>query len=402
MLRNLFSFSFLILGLQLAAGMAAAEGIVNKIVNSPLSSSGLVRDARIGINIWLQSEEVRGPAFMDPRVVGYGIPSGGRVEIEFGGGYERDPSIAITQKTMMVVTGTPQQGMPGKAVGYALSEGTTPNIIVITATKDGGLPAENLMSPAPGAANDPVRQRGIKVFHIGLLESPFINRGGGGEIAVRFYDGAGAVIQEGFASVGFIAAAVPQIQPNNFPDAQRSHNWQTIAPGETLGVTEGTVPIGFATYAAPEGVAPKDMHKVKDGLMGVGVLSTQQLVALGYEKPAALSRYNGGLIVQDSNGDGRLDPKADRIVGGVIGKAPAGATGQELRSLDVHGAVDLTKHSAAYHAKFGPIFGGAVGLLQFTAGDKPGLYQPTLALLADPTDIASDDGSQYTFTIRVE
>jgi hypothetical protein len=55
----------------------------------------------------------------------------------------------------------------------------------------------------------------------------------------------------------------------------------------------------------------------------------------------------------------------------------------------------------AYHAKFGPIFGGAVGLLQFAAGDKPGAYRPTLALLKDPDDIESGDGSAYTFTIMV-
>ena len=135
---------------------------------------------------------------------------------------------------------------------------------------------------------------------------------------------------------------------------------------------------------------------------GVGVLSTQQLKAMEFEKPAAISRYNGGLIVQDSNGDGQLDPNSDRIIGGVIGKAPAGAVGQELRSLDVHGAIDLSKPSSAYHAKFGQIFGGAVMLLQFTAGDKPGLYRPTLALLSDPNNIQSDDGSSYTFTIVVE
>jgi len=402
MLRTIIRFSLLALGLQLTSGTAAAEGIVSKIVNSPLSASGLVRDARIGINIWLQSDEAQGQAFMDPRVVGYGIPAGGRVEIEFGGGYERDPAIAIAQKTLMVVTGTPQQGMPGKAVGYALSEGASPNIIVITPTKDEGLPAEELMSPAPGAANDPIRQRGIKVFHVGLLENPFINRGDGGEITVRFYDGSDTLIRDGSESVEFLETPVPQIQPNNFPDAQRSHNWQTVAPGETLGVTDGTVPIAFMAYAAPRGVAPEDMHTVKEGLMGVGVLSTQQLAALEYEKPDALDRYNGGLMVQDTNGDGRLDPRNDRIVGGVIGKAPAGATGQELRSLDVHGAMDITKPSSAYNAKFGPIFGGAVGLLQFTAGDKVGLYQPTLALLAKPGDVESGDGSHYTFTIRVE
>ena len=43
--------------LLLAATTAVqADGIVAKIVNSPLSAAGLVRDARVGINIYLQSE----------------------------------------------------------------------------------------------------------------------------------------------------------------------------------------------------------------------------------------------------------------------------------------------------------------------------------------------------------
>ena len=134
----------------------------------------------------------------------------------------------------------------------------------------------------------------------------------------------------------------------------------------------------------------------------VALPSSQQLAVLKYEKPAPLGRYKGGLIFQDINGDGQLDPKLDRIVGGVIGEAPAGATGQELRSLDIQNAADLSKPSSSYHAKFGPIFGGAVGLLRFTAGDKPGLYRPTPALLGDADGLESRDGSTYTFMIVVE
>ena len=392
----------LIFGLLIPLHAANADGIVSAVVNSPLSASGLVRDARVGINVWLQSDAAPGLEFMDPNVTGYGIPSGGRVEIELGSGFERDPGVVLTQKTLMVVTGTPQQGMPGKAVGYAISEGSTPNTIVISPTNSEGLVAATLMSPTPGAKDDPVPQRGIKVFHIGLLESPFLNRGKTGTVSVRFFDASGAAIHEGSATATFLDSPVPQVQPNNFPDKQRSHNWQVAAPGATLGKTPGTLPISYMIYDAPKGAPPAEMHKDKTGMLGVGVLSTQQLAALEYDKPAALGRYNGGLMLQDTDGDGRLDPELDRIVGGVIGKAPAGSSGQELRSLDVHGAVDLSKRSSSYHAKFGPIFGGAVGLLQFSAGDKPGLYRPTLALLKDPGDFESGDGSTYTFTIVVQ
>ena len=52
--------------------------------------------------------------------------------------------------------------------------------------------------------------------------------------------------------------------------------------------------------------------------------------------------------------------------------------------------------------KPGKRFGGAVMTLEFSAGDKKGFYHPTLALLADPSDLSSGDGSTYTYTIIVE
>jgi hypothetical protein len=155
-------------------------------------------------------------------------------------------------------------------------------------------------------------------------------------------------------------------------------------------------------YAAADGWFAKTIAEFKQGIIGVGVLSTRQLVQMKYEKPKVLARYNGGLIIRDRDGDGVLDPKSDQIIGGVIAEAPAGATGQELRSLDIHGAFDLSRPTSAYNLKAGKRFGGAIGLLQFTAGNKPGLYRPTLALLSDPEDLASRDGSWYTYTIVVE
>jgi hypothetical protein len=394
------------LGVALASFAAMpnvlAEGIVAKIVNSPLSAAGVVKGGHVGINVYLQSDKAPGIEFMDPNVIGYGIPAGGRVEIELADGFKRVESVPLTQKTMMVVTGAPQQGMPGKAVGYKVGEGANPNIITITPTKKAGLPAEKLMSPAKGAKNDPVRQRGIKVFHIGLLQSPFINSGSTGVVKVRIVDGGGNVQHSGSASIDFISNAVPQIHPNNFPNKQQNHNWQVVSTGQTLGQDGNTVPIPIMLYEAARGVAADKLVAFKDGIKGVGVLSTQQLSAMKYKKPAALARYNGGLIVRDKNGDGLLDPKTDQIIGGVIGSAPAGAKGQELRSLDTHGAPDLSRPATAYHPKFGKVFGGAIGLLQFTAGNKPGLYRPTLALLSDPSNIESADGSSYTYTIVVK
>jgi len=381
---------------------AQAEGIVAKIVNSPLSAAGLVRDASVGINVYLQSEAAKGIAFMDPRVIGYGVPAGGRIEIELGGGFQRVAKVPISQKAIMVVTGAPQQGMPGKAIGYKVGQGANANTITITPTKPEGLKAKALMSGAKGANRDPVRQRGIKVFHIGFLQSAFVNRGASGTVQVRFIDAKGKVVMSGSASVGTLAKAVPQVLPTNFPDQQRNHNWQIVRPGQVLGHSPGTVPLAVMYFAAAKGATAAEISKFKSGIVGVGVLSTQQLAKMKYSKPAALARYNGGLILRDTNGDGNLNPKVDQIIGGIIAKAPKGAKGQELRSLNSHGAAILSRPTTAYRAKPGKRFGGAIGLLQFTAGNKAGLYRPTVALLADPANLSSPDGSRYTFTIVVK
>ncbi|MCP4386274.1 MAG: hypothetical protein GY798_33510 [Hyphomicrobiales bacterium] len=140
----------------------------------------------------------------------------------------------------------------------------------------------------------------------------------------------------------------------------------------------------------------------KAGLIGVGMLSTQQLAEMEYEKPEALSRYTGGLIVQDTSGDGVLDPNDDRIVGGVIGHAPAGAKGQELRSLVRDGVASLSRSTAAFERRPGTAMGGAIMLLEFVGGDTPGLYRPTLALLSNLDDPTSADGSTYTYAIVVK
>ena len=389
-MRKLISYLFG-LGATLAlAGPAQADGIVSTIVNSPLSATGTVQDARVGINVYLQRPDAPGIEFMDPKVPGYGIPKGGRLEIEMAEGFERDWEVGLSQAAIMLVTGAPQQGLPGKAVGYQVGEG------------DDGLPAQTLVSPAPGAKKDPVPQRGIKVIHIGFQQSAFFNRGSRGRVKVRILDGAGKVVEEGSATLDFAAAPTPQILPTNFPHGLRNHNWQRVKSGDILGPAEGTLPIVLMLYGRAEGSDPAQIYAFKDGIVGAGVLSTQRLRAMGYEKPAALARYTGGLIVQDGDGDGALDPTRDRIIGGVIGKAPAGAKGQELHSLEKDGKPLLSQPTAEVAAKPGKRWGRAIMMLQFAAGDKAGKYRPTLALLRDPGDLSSGDGSLYTYTIVVE
>ncbi len=398
----LFRFVVLLGCVLYLSGAAKADGIVSTIVNAPLSATGTVTDARVGINVYLQTPEAPGIDFMDPMVLGYGIPAGGRLEIELGEGFERDWDVGLSQAAIMLVTGAPQQGLPGAKVGYEVSEGDNENLFVITPTGQQGLPAETLTSPAPGAALDPVAQRGIKVVHIGFRQSAFFNRGTQGQVTVRIVGGDDQILAEGNGTIDFLDRPTAQVLPTNFPHKRRNHNWQRVSPGDVLGQTDGTVPMTCMLYAAAAPGDATSLYGFKDGLIGVGVLSTPQLKALGFEKPAALGRYNGGLILQDSNGDGALDPAADRIIGGILANAPRGAKGQELRSLEVDGKPLLSQATADVAPKPGKRWGGAILQLRFASGSKPGLYRPTLALLSDPGNLNSPDGSSYTYTIVVE
>ncbi len=402
----MYLIRFIFLSIFIIAGMgvpeASADGVVSKIVNAPLTATGTVEGARIGINVYLQKPDAPGGAFMDPKVEGYGIAPGGRLEVELGGGFERIFDVPLAQSAIMLVTGAPQQGLPGKKVGYTVSEGANDRTFVFKPTSKDGIPLGSMVSPAPGSKMDPIRQKGIKVLHIGFLETAFENKGGSrGTVSVRFFDAGGKVIHKGIGSIGFLKAPVPQILPTNFTDKRRNHNWQRIKSGQTLGQTEGTVPVTLMMYAKASG-PPSELHKVKGGIAGAGVLSTPQLKKMGYARPASLKRYNGGLIVQDTDGDGALDPNKDRIIGGVIAKAPKGAKGQELRSLEKDGKPLLSQPTAKMAPKPGKRWGGSIMLLQFTGGSKPGKYRPTLALLRDPGNLKSGDGSRYTYTIVVE
>ena len=400
MIRFVFLSIFIIAGM--GAVEASAHGVVSKIVNAPLTATGTVKGARIGINVYLQKPDAPGIEFMDPMVQGYGIAPGGHLEVELGGGFERIFNVPLAQAAIMLVTGAPQQGLPGKKVGYTVSEGANDRTFVFKPTSKNGIPPGFMTSPAPGSKMDPIRQHGIKVLHIGFLETAFENKGDSrGTVTVRFIDAGGKVIHKGTGSIGFLKAPVPQILPTNFPDKRRNHNWQRIKPGQTLGQTEGTVPVTLMMYAKAPG-PPSELHKFKGGIAGAGVLSTPQLKKMGYARPASLKRYNGGLIVQDTDGDGALDPNRDRIIGGVIAKAPKGAKGMELKSLEKDGKPLLSQPTEKVAPKPGKRWGGSIMLLQFTGGSMPGKYRPTLALLRDPGDLGSGDGSKVTVTIVVE
>jgi hypothetical protein len=382
-------------GLFVWVAGAQAEGIVYKVVNSSRSATGTVRGAYTDIDIYLTSPAAPGDDFLDPQVPGYRVPPGGRLEVEMGQGFERVPSPSLTRKESMKVTGPSSKVRAGKKSGFVVGEGDNEKTFVILPAEQ-GLPSEEL-----------------KVLHVGFNQSAFHtvsapecplrfrNSGTRGTVYVRVIDANGKILHQGSSTVDFLEEAVAQLRSTRLTDEHRDSDWQRMKRRERLGHTPGTMPLTVMLYAKAN-VPLQAMSDFKQGLTGVGVLSSQQLRAINYVIPQPLLRYTDGLIVQDTNGDGRLDPTVDHIIGGVITHGPRGAQGQELRTLEREGKLVLSAPTDQLAPELGATFGGAILQLQFTAGDKSGKYRPTLVLLRDRADLSGGDGSQHTYTIVVD
>ncbi len=373
---------------------SAADGIVAKVVNSPLNSAGLVRGGYTALNVYLQKPEAQGIEFFNPEIPGYGIPPGGRIEVELGGGFTRDPTVALDASAVHMVSGTPQQGLSSKALGYGSHEGANKGTFVLTASTPDGLLPEKLLPRATVAKLDPIPNIGLKVFHIGLGAFAFTNRGDKGSVTVRIIDKDNKVLASGSAEVEFWDAPRPQIHPNNFLHKGRNHIWQRVPPGGTPGKAEGTVPLTLMLFEKPDGTPES-----RDGIVGAGILSRQQLAEMKFTMPAAIARYDNGLIVKDTDGDGILDPRQDQIIGGVIS---GDLKGYDVRSFEADGAPVLSQATGTFSERIGKRFGGAVMQVFYHTDYKAGVYRPTFALLKDPNDLNSGDGSSYTYTVIAE
>jgi hypothetical protein len=110
---------------------------------------------------------------------------------------------------------------------------------------------------------------------------------------------------------------------------------------------------------------------------------------------AKLPWYTGGLLIQDTNGDKKLDLTVDRLIGGLVIDAPPGASGQAARSpVSADGSLVLSG-DVSRGARFrggGQLEHGLVPI-QFRTGNLPGVYRVTVILL---------DGSCYRFTITAQ
>jgi hypothetical protein len=145
-------------------------------------------------------------------------------------------------------------------------------------------------------------------------------------------------------------------------------------------------------------VLPKDF--VRDRSDQVREDSDFNLVLTrGWPQASVPQKDQYRIVVDDAanaNGDHRLDAATDRVVGGIIGKAPQGAQGQMATSPTGASGQPILSGEVVRDAKY-PAGGGKPnpGLLpiQFRAGSMPGKYQPTIELI---------DGNSYQFTIQAE
>lgn len=373
---------------------AFADGIVSQVTSAPVFANGTVRDIPSGINIYLQSDKDVGLDFMNPDVVGYGVPPEGSLEVEMISGFERNLNVPLDDRSMLLTVGAPQQGLPARATGHKISQGKNENTFVIQPTSFDSMLPEKLASPAKGVGFDQVQQRGIKIIHIGR-HFAFTSRGEKGVVEVRFKDSAGNIIVKGRGELVFLAEPRAQIFPTNVTHDQRNHNWQRLAPGQVVGVAQGTLPMPFLLYDKNEGI--KNM-----GIFSAGVLSRQQLGELGYKLPETLKRYNGGLIIKDRNGDGFLNPKDDVIIGGIANSVPKGAKGFQVVTPLVKEKPFLSKQTIDFNKRAGEAIGGAVMQVVAVVGDIKGFYRTRFSLLERPGDVTSPDGSSVAYTIIVE
>ena len=296
----------------------------------------------------------------NPAVPGFGMRAGDTLRLTLPTAFRRNPAVAISADTdlnLVLTKGWPQRDvhLPGQ---YRIGYDEASHSMVVTATRD--ITADGANAP------------GIKVIH--LRGRSFINPAPGHypvTLAHASADGQSLAVWRGQLDV--LEHAPPaRLAPSNFQLAPPLNStFQQVGLGQVA-----PYPLGLLLWG-PQGAALND----------VGVAPRDL---------AHYPRYTGGLLVEDTNHDHRLDPATDKVVGGIIGAAPQGATGQAASSpLHPDGTPVLSGEvlrDPGYPAAMG---GGKPnpGLLtiQFKAGNKPGLYRPTVELIG---------GNAYQFTVE--
>ncbi len=297
----------------------------------------------------------------NPATPGIALRAGEALRIAMPAPFKRNPQVAVRSDadTNLVLTkGWPQGGVR-LAGQYSVSYDASAHTMVVKAIQDVGIDGAN----APG----------IKVIH--LRGKTFQNPAAGDYAVTVTHAGADGAAKAAWQGRAQVLAQAPDMRlaPTNFHlPPGTSADFQRLAAGQVAPHPLGLLLWGRGSQALNGvGVAPRDL--------------------------ARFPRYTGGLLVQDSNGDKRLDPATDTVVGGIIGAAPKGATGQAATSPAGADGKPVLSGEVVRHAGFPAAGGGGKpnpGLLtvQFRAGSLPGLYRPTFELIGS---------NAYQYTVEV-
>ncbi len=297
----------------------------------------------------------------NPAVAGLALHSGDSLRLTLPAAFKRNASVAVSADTdanLVLTKGWPQ-GAVRLAGQYRVGYEAASNSIIVTASQ----------SIAAEGANAP----GIKVIH--LRGRTFVNPMPGDYPVTVTHAAADGRVQARWQGQLGVLDAAPQarLAPTNFhlPPGTNA-DYPSIAPGQVAPHLLGVLLWGEQGAALDGvGIAPRDLTR--------------------------FPRYTGGLLVQDTNHDRRLDPATDKVVGGIIGAAPEGARGQAATSpIGADGSPVLSGEVLRHPSYPAQAAGGKPnpGLLaiEFRAGDKPGLYRPTIELIG---------GNSTRFTIEV-
>lgn len=296
----------------------------------------------------------------DPATPGLAMAAGDVLCIELPPAFERDrrvPVSADTDRNLVLTRGWPQAAVR-LAGQYRVDYDPAFNALTVTALKP--------------IATDGAAAPGIKAVH--LRGRTFVNPGPGTHVVtVTHLNAAGRTLASWEGRLAVAAEAPParagQVNFHLPPGTGADH--QRVAVGQPI-----RNPLGVQLFG-------------RDGvpLNGVGIAPPD---------PARHPRYTGGLLVQDRNGDRRLDPAVDTVVGGIVDTAPPGASGQALTSPLRADGTPLLSGEVLRDAGFPAALGGgkpSPGLLavQFRAGSMPGAYRPAIELFG---------GNAVVFTVN--
>lgn len=309
--------------------VAAAQEPGNIVVaapKAPVGADGDVTGRLTDFNLVLDRS-------LDPQVAGRSLLQGQTISVTLPDAFIRTAVPVKAPESGALVKGWPQGGLDGYTVTL-----TGTHTVVFTATRD----------IVPSGPDDP----GIKVLHV--RGRAFTNPAPG-DYAIRVVaeTGPGGAVENGTGTLTIRPQVLPSVNVSNalFPQPS-NNNWQRVPVN-----TETPLPLDFLLFGA-------------DGqpLNGVGVAPADR---------ARFPRYTGGLLVRDTNGDGVLDPATDTVVGGIIGAAPEGATGQRATSpVDAAGRPLLSGQLTRADGTPAP---GILRVL-FRTGTLPGNYTPTVEL----------------------